>query len=113
MIEHYQAAFPLWLSPVQAKVLAISDRHHEYANQVASMLHKAFVRVEVDQRVESLSKKIAEAQEEKVPYIVVIGDKEVQNQLLSVRQRGSAGLKSESLNNLLEELQRKIAERCL
>lgn len=113
LIEHYQAAFPLWLSPVQVKVLAISDRHHEYANQVASMLHKAFVRVEVDKRVESLSKKIAEAQEEKVPYIVVIGDKEVQNQLLSVRQRGSAGLKSESLNNLLEELQRKIAERCL
>lgn len=111
LIEHYQAAFPLWLAPVQVKILALGDRHHQYAQEVASVLHKSFLRVVVDKRVESLSKKIAEAQDERVPYLLVIGDKEVESHSVSVRERGSAKSAVQSLEALKENLIRKVQER--
>lgn len=93
LIEHFAGAFPVWLAPVQVKLLPISDRHHEYARSVAGQLHSADVRVEVDDRSESVGKKIREAELQKIPYMLVIGDKEAGNKNVSVRtyQDGDVG----------------------
>lgn len=107
LIEHHKAAFPFWLSPVQVKVLPIADRHHAFADSVFKVLHNSFLRVEVDKRAESLSKKIAEAQAQLVPVVIVIGDQELAEQKLSVRFRGSR--KSESWE--LEKLRLRLRER--
>ena len=90
--EHYAGAFPTWLSPVQVKLLPITDRAAEYADQVAAKLDAAGYRVEVDHRNEKIGKKIREAQLEKVPYMLVIGDKEAESGTVSVRHRADGDL---------------------
>ena len=90
--EHYAGAFPTWLSPVQVKLLPITDRAAEYADQVAAKLDEAGYRVEVDHRNEKIGKKIREAQLEKVPYMLVIGDKEAESGTVSVRHRADGDL---------------------
>ncbi len=87
LIEHHAGKFPVWLSPVQVKILPIADRHQAYAHQIEAKLLEAGIRVEVDVNAESLSKKIRNAQKEKVPYMVVVGDNEAEQQQLSVRDR--------------------------
>jgi threonyl-tRNA synthetase len=86
LIEHYAGEFPLWLAPVQAVVLPISDRHLRYAQQVAGELRAAGVRVEVDERTESIGKKIREAELRKLPYMLVVGDEEEQAGKVAVRR---------------------------
>jgi threonyl-tRNA synthetase len=88
LIEHYAGAFPVWLAPVQAKVLPITDRHLDHARSVRDRLVDAGVRAEVDERNEKLSKKVREAEVEKVPYMLVVGDKEVESDGVSPRTRG-------------------------
>lgn len=90
--EHYAGAFPTWLSPVQVKLLPITDRALEYAEQVAGTLDAAGYRVEVDRRNEKIGKKIREAQLEKVPYMLVIGDKEAESGTVAVRHRAKGDL---------------------
>ena len=90
--EHYAGAFPTWLSPVQVKLLPITDRAAAYADQVAAQLDEAGYRVEVDHRNEKIGKKIREAQLEKVPYMLVIGDKEAESGTVSVRHRADGDL---------------------
>ena len=90
--EHYAGAFPTWLSPVQVKLLPITDRASAYADQVAAQLDEAGYRVEVDHRNEKIGKKIREAQLEKVPYMLVIGDKEAESGTVSVRHRADGDL---------------------
>ena len=92
--EHFAGAFPLWLSPVQVKVLPITDRAHAYARQVAQKLDAAGIRVETDLRNEKIGKKIREAQLEKIPYMLVVGDKEAECGAVAVRTRsgGDEGL---------------------
>jgi threonyl-tRNA synthetase len=94
LIEHYGGEFPLWLSPVQAKIIPIADSHSFYAEQVKSQLESAGIRVEVDYRNEKMGLKIREAEKQKIPYMLVIGDKEVENHCLAVRQRkaGNVGV---------------------
>ena len=87
LTEHFAGAFPLWLSPVQVKVLPISERHHDYAEQVRAKLEAAGLRVESDLRSEKIGYKIREAQLQKIPYMLVVGDKECDNQTVSVRCR--------------------------
>jgi threonyl-tRNA synthetase len=87
LIEHYGGAFPLWLAPVQMVVLPIADRHHEYARQVEQRLTEAGFRVEVDARNEKLGYKIREAQAQKYPYMLVVGDRDVEAGTVSVRSR--------------------------
>jgi len=111
LIEKYKGAFPLWLSPVQAMILPIAERHQARAQEIASALHNAFVRVEVDARVESLGKKIAEAQSRQAPYIVVIGDQEVESGLLSVRRRDGGKAPAVPLEEFQAELMGKIRGR--
>jgi len=88
LIEHYAGAFPLWLSPVQVVVVPISERHHEYAEQVGTQLREAGARVHVDSRNEKMNAKIREHALQKVPYIAVVGDKEAQASSVNVRTRG-------------------------
>ncbi len=87
LTEHFAGAFPLWLSPVQVKVLPISERHHEYAQKVAAELEAAGLRVEADLRNEKIGYKIREAQLQKTPYMLVVGDKEAETGTVSVRSR--------------------------
>jgi threonyl-tRNA synthetase len=92
LTEHYAGAFPLWLSPVQVKILPITDKHHEYARKVQEGLQIHDIRVESDLRNEKVSYKIREAQLEKIPYMVIIGDKEMENGTISIRSRKDGDL---------------------
>ncbi|MGB9607311.1 MAG: His/Gly/Thr/Pro-type tRNA ligase C-terminal domain-containing protein, partial [bacterium] len=88
LIEHYAGALPLWLSPVQVRVLPIAERHIPYGEEVANYIKQGGFRVEVDARNETLNYKIREAQVEKVPYVLVVGDREMENKTVSPRKRG-------------------------
>ena len=91
LIEKYAGAFPLWLAPVQIKLLPIADRHLDYAYEVKKLLEENGLRVELDDRNEKIGYKIREARLQKVPYMLIIGDNEVENRTLSVRERGENG----------------------
>ena len=113
LIEHYAGAFPVWLAPVQAVVLPIADRHQEYAETVRKTLADAGFRIEVDTRNEKVGKKIAEAETQKVPYMLVAGDRDAAAGTVSVRQRGGKDFGALSvddfLNRLREETMAKTA----
>ena len=104
LIEHYAGKFPAWIAPVQVKVLPVSDKHNDYARKVAEQLEKQGIRVEVDMRGEKLGYKIREARMEKVPYMVIVGKNEEQNQSVSVRQRDAQEDKQELGQMSLDEL---------
>jgi threonyl-tRNA synthetase len=110
LIEHYTGAFPIWLSPVQATILPISDKHTAYAQAVKQEIEKALpdVRVEVDERSESISKKIREAVKTKVPYMAVVGDKEIESHTMSIRGRGDVDLGSIPVAEFIQKLQTEI-----
>lgn len=111
LIEHFAGAFPLWLAPVQVKVMPITDRAHAYASEVYNELSEAGIRVELDDRSEKIGFKIREAQMAKIPYMLVIGDREVENQLVAVRSREQGDLGAKPVPALVAELQTIIAER--
>jgi threonyl-tRNA synthetase len=92
LIEHYAGEFPLWLAPVQALVLPIADRHAEYAQQVASELREAGLRVDMDERTESVGKKIRDGELRKAPYMLILGDKEADAGEVSVRRHREGDL---------------------
>ena len=112
LIEHFAGAFPTWLAPVQVKVLPISDKYADYAEKVRKQLDDAGIRVEVDTRAEKIGYKIREAQMQKVPYMVIVGQKEEEEGLVSVRSRfaGDEGQKNpeEFIKALREEIDSKI-----
>ena len=107
LIEHYKGAFPLWLAPVQIKILSLKDSCRDYAQKIKSSLERDF-RVEVDLREETLSRKIREAELEKVPYIVVVGEKEKETQTLNVRSRGKKQLGNKTLQEFKEFLEQEL-----
>jgi threonyl-tRNA synthetase len=111
LIEHYAGAFPLWLAPVQMIVLPIADRHAEYAQQVAARLDKAGFRVEADLRQEKIGYKIREAQLQKIPYMLVTGDREMADGTISVRSRSGGDLGAHGVDVFIvrasEEVERK------
>jgi len=110
LIEHFAGAFPLWLSPVQVKVLPVSEKHVAYAEQVLETLMEAGIRAEVDSANESLGKKIRLAKTEKIPYLFVVGDKEVEAGTVTVENRsGSEGAKT--LSDVIADLKQKIGSR--
>ncbi len=113
LIEQYGGALPAWLSPVQAVVLPISDKHAEYANQVADQLRKAVpdLRIEIDNRSESVGKRIREAATKKVPYSLVVGDKEAESNAVAVRGRGDQDLGTISVSEFAQTLSDKINSR--
>jgi threonyl-tRNA synthetase len=111
LIEHYAGAFPLWLSPVQAMVLPVADRHDGYAERVAADLRAVGLRAEPDLRTESVGKKIAEAEHQRIPCILVVGDKEVEAGTVSVRRRDQGNLGARPLAELRDELAAEAAAR--
>jgi len=104
LIEQYAGAFPYWLAPVQVKILPVSDEHLPYAKKVASTLQKKDVRIEVDLKEGTLGKKIRDAQMQKIPYMLIIGNREVEKGVVSVRDRSKGDLGSMSLEALIELL---------
>jgi threonyl-tRNA synthetase len=111
LLEHYAGKFPVWLAPLQVKILPISDKFMEYAHQVFTTLKKAGVRVEVDDRSEKIGKKIRDTELMKVPYMLVIGEKEMNEGQLSVRRQGKGDLGAVSLNSFVESIKEEILER--
>ena len=109
LIEHYAGAFPLWLAPLQATVLPIADRHTEYARSVAAKLQAAGLRVEVDDRQEKVNLKIREAQLQKVPYMLVVGDREAADNTVAVRHRVTGDLGSRPVDAFVEEARLEAA----
>ncbi|MGH9669217.1 MAG: threonine--tRNA ligase, partial [Terriglobales bacterium] len=111
LIEHYAGAFPVWLAPVQAVVIPISERHAQYGNQVAAQLKAAGVRVQVDPRNEKMNAKIRGHAMQKVPYLLVVGDKEQQSGHVNVRTRGKEKTEDMPAAEFVERIQRLITEK--
>ena len=111
LIEHYAGAFPLWLSPVQVKILPISEKQLDYAEKVYKELKDSVIRVELDSSNESLGKKIRNAKMEKIPYLIVIGDKEKESETLTVEGREGEKLENITSVNFLKQLKDKIENK--
>ena len=111
LIEHYAGAFPLWLAPVQAVVIPIADRHSDYAHQTKDELGKHGFRAEVDDRKERMNLKIRDAQLQKLPYMLIVGDKEMADSTVSVRLRNEENLGPVGLPQLLERMRKEMAEK--
>jgi threonyl-tRNA synthetase len=111
LIEHYGGEFPLWLAPVQALVLPIADRHLEYAREVARQLREAGIRVEVDQRTESVGKKIRDGELHKVPFMLVVGDQEAADGTVAVRKHREGDLGATPVRDFAASLSAAILGR--
>ena len=111
LIEKYGGAFPLWLSPIQVSVLPVSEKHNAYAKEVAHALKEAGIRVDVDAANESLGKKIRAAKMEKIPYLLVVGDKEVGAKTISVESRDKGKMDTDSLLGFITEIKKEIETR--
>ena len=113
LIEHYGGAFPVWLAPVQVTVIPVTDRSHEYAQHVYNQLKKEDFRVMLDQRNEKVGYKIREAQVKKIPYMLVVGDREVESGQVAVRHREQGDLGADDLGNLIDRVRKEIAEKII
>ncbi|MBO1510084.1 threonine--tRNA ligase [Metabacillus bambusae] len=114
LIEHFAGAFPAWLAPVQVKVIPVSNKvHKEYVEKITQQLKQAEIRVEFDLREEKLGLKMREAQMKKVPYILVVGDRERDLQTVNVRQYGKDDSSEVKLDEFINDLKQKIVSRCL
>jgi len=111
LIEHYAGAFPVWLSPVQAVMVPISERHADYANQVAAQLKAIGVRVDVDARNEKMNAKIREHVLQKVPFLLVVGDKEAEAGKVNVRTRAKEKTEEMLATEFVEKIRKLIAQR--
>jgi threonyl-tRNA synthetase len=104
LIEHYAGAFPIWMAPVQVKILPIADRHHEYSKTLQKQLQELGVRVNVDERNEKIGYKIREAREQRIPYQFVVGDQEVDAGIVAVRQRGIGDRGAIAIEDIQQEI---------
>ena len=108
LIEHFAGAFPTWLAPVQVKVLPISDKYAEYGKKVLDALEAEGIRAEIDTRSEKIGYKIREAQTQKVPYMLVVGAKEEEDQLVAVRSRKDGDQGQKSLDAFIADMKEEI-----
>jgi len=113
LIEHYAGAFPLWLAPVQVVVIPIAERHHDYGRKVMSLLTEANIRTEIDDRNEKMGYKIRAAQTKKIPYMLVVGDKEAQSGEVSVRNRFQGDEGAQSLESFLKKIEGFVQSRAV
>ncbi|PGL73368.1 threonine--tRNA ligase [Bacillus sp. AFS055030] len=113
LTEHFAGAFPLWLAPVQVAVLPISSVHNEYAQKLAEQLKAAGIRVEADLRGEKIGYKIREAQLQKLPYMLVVGDQEVENNTVAIRKRGEGDIGTQPFDSFLEMIKQQNLEKVL
>ncbi len=113
LIEHYGGAFPVWLAPVQVTVIPVTDRSHEYAQQIYDRLKGEDFRVTLDQRSEKVGYKIREAQVKKIPYMLVVGDREAESGQVAVRHRDQGDLGTDDPANLIERIRTEVAEKTI
>jgi threonyl-tRNA synthetase len=113
LIEHYAGAFPLWLAPVQVAVLPITDRINEYSESVAVELRKAGFRVEANLKSDKIGAKIRDAQLQKVPYMLVLGDKELEEQKVAVRERKQGDIGAMPLEEFISKITQQRRSRSL
>ena len=111
LIEKYAGAFPVWLSPIQVAVIPISEKHLNYANEISKIFQKENFRYQIITENETLGKKIREAEMQKIPYLLIIGDKEIASQLVSIRERGKGDLGQMQLSNFLDKIKREIEQK--
>ncbi|RDY24120.1 threonine--tRNA ligase [Romboutsia maritimum] len=111
LIEHYAGKFPVWLAPTQVRILPISDKYNDYANQVKKVLFDKGIRVEIDDRAEKTGFKIREAQLQKIPYMIVVGEKEEAENKVSVRSRDNGEMGSLELSEFMETLSKEVEDR--
>ena len=111
LIEHYAGAFPVWLSPVQVKILPISEKQHDYAKKIEEEMKAKGIRAKLDDRSEKIGYKIREAQLEKVPYMVIVGQKEEEENILSVRSRKDGDIGSMETNEFIEKVIKEDKEK--
>ncbi len=111
LIENYAGKFPVWLAPCQVKVISVSDKYNDHANKIMNELFQKGIRVELDDRTEKVGFKIREAQLEKIPYMLVIGEKELESGEISVRSRDEGELGSMSVDAFIEKISKQIEER--
>lgn len=111
LLEHYAGKFPTWLAPLQVKILPISDKFMDYANTVLSTLKKASIRAEIDDRSEKIGRKIRDTEIAKVPYMLIIGEKEMSEGQVSVRRQGKGDLGSKSVDAFVQEVVTEINDR--
>ena len=111
IIEEYKGRFPLWLSPTQVKILPISDEQLEYAKTIEKELLKNKIRVKVDNRAEKIGYKIREAELERVPYMLILGKKEAEEKVLSIRRRGNKENEVMDLDGFVTKLLKEIDEK--
>ena len=110
LIEHYAGAFPTWLSPVQAVVIPIADRHLEYAEKVANRLRSNNIRINVDKRTDRMNAKIRDAQIQKIPYMLIVGDREVESDEASIRTRSGEDLGSKTVSDILNVIEESVTK---
>ena len=110
LIEHYAGAFPVWLAPVQAMLIPIADRHLAYAHSVKKKLEVEGIRVEVDERAERMNAKIRDAQNQKIPYMLVVGDKEAEAGAVALRLRGGDNPGAIPLADFIARAKKEAAE---
>jgi threonyl-tRNA synthetase len=111
LIEHWAARLPVWLAPVQVKIIPIADRHQEYAEQLEKDLKNSGIRVEINTRNDKIGAKIRQAELEKVPYMFIAGDREVEEGLISVRRHGVGDLGTQDLETITARILTEIKER--
>ncbi|MCK4919195.1 MAG: threonine--tRNA ligase, partial [Candidatus Pacebacteria bacterium] len=112
MIEHFAGNFPLWLSPVQVKILPVSSENHlAYAQKIEKLLLENNIRVEIDDNNESINKKIREAEKQKIPYMLVVGEKESQSDSVAIRSKGSRNIEDMKTDKFIEKIKKEIDEK--
>ena len=111
LIEHYAGAFPVWLAPVQAIILPISEKFGKYTNQVFEALEESDIRIEIDSSNETIGKRIREAEKQKIPYILIAGEKELKSKSVAVRERGKGDTGQMKIDKFIEKLKKEIREK--
>jgi len=113
LVEHYAGAFPLWLSPTQVKIIPVSDQFLDYAREVKKELDAHNIRVEIDDRTESVGKKISDNIKDRTPYALVVGEKEIESKQLAVRTRGKKDIENMEVDKFVEKLQEEIEKKVI
>jgi len=111
LLEHYGGAFPVWLAPVQVRLIPVADRHLEYAHKLEAELKSEGIRAEVDTRAERMNPKIRQAQLEKIPYMLVVGDKEIETDTISIRLRSGKQISAQSFDSFKETIKAAVANK--
>ena len=111
LIEHYAGNFPLWLAPIQIKIIPISENHFEYGNKILKKLRNENIRAELNIQNEKIGYKIREAENKKIPYMIIIGDKEIENKTISIRKHQKGDLGTFQLNEFIEKLKKEVEQK--